>query len=224
MAGQSLKDRTIAELEGQGFRPARWLPEPDAGRSLRPLEEVAARLMALHALFSWVVLPEDLVATDRIEGALGRNDLRSWLTDEEGEILSLDRAGANEAHAGSIGWKLENMWPLAWVLGFEPPPSVGSQVGPEVARPMIVDFIPGLGGTVADAVAGSKPRTVEEVIALEYRFYCAHNAVRSAQLGRDTVPRGFHPIHDGGAVHERRHGLTWCLSPAVSWEETDLST
>lgn len=56
------------------------------------------------------------------------------------------------------------------------------------------------------------------------RFYCCHNAVRSAQLGGKTVPDGFHPVMNGGVIHERRHALTWCLSPGVAWDDTDLST
>jgi hypothetical protein len=48
-----------------------------------------------------------------------------------------------------------------------------------------------------------------------------HNAVRSAQLGEDTVPEGFHPIANGGVIHERRHALTWAISPGVSWEKTE---
>ena len=48
--------------------------------------------------------------------------------------------------------------------------------------------------------------------------------MRSAQLGSDTVPEGFHPVGDGGTVHERRHALTWILSAGVDWDETDLST
>jgi hypothetical protein len=54
----------------------------------------------------------------------------------------------------------------------------------------------------------------EEVITLEYRFYCTHNAVRSAHFGGDTVPEGVHPVLNGGLSHERRHALSWCLPPA----------
>ena len=59
---------------------------------------------------------------------------------------------------------------------------------------------------------------------MEDLFYCAHNAVRSAQNGGETVPSGYDPVEEGGGVHERRHALTWCLSPGVKWDETDLST
>lgn len=117
------------------------------------------------------------------------------------------------------------MWPLAWVLGFDPEPSIeSSQIRADITRSMIYDFLPGLGRTVADLLAKAAPRPSEEVIALEYRFYCAHNAVRSAQLGRKTVPEGFHPAVHGGAVHERRHALTWCVTPDVDWDGMDLST
>ncbi|MDX2015500.1 MAG: DUF4272 domain-containing protein [Myxococcaceae bacterium] len=67
-------------------------------------------------------------------------------------------------------------------------------------------------------------RPLSDLIQLEDLFYCAHNDVRSAQLGYATVPAAFHPVFDGGVVHERRHALTWALSPGVPWDETDLST
>jgi hypothetical protein len=221
----SLREHVFAELKELGFRPAGSLPDPDASQSPRPTEEIAGRLMSLDALFTWVAFSEEDVTTDRIEAYLNRNGLRSWLTAEESEILALTRKAAHEAHVDTIGWKLENMWSLAWVLGFEPPPSVeSSQIRADISRSLIYEFLPGLERTIADLIARSTLRADEVLIAMEYRFYCAHNAVRSAQLGRDTVPRGFHPVYHGGAVHERRHSLTWCLSPSVSWQDTDLST
>jgi hypothetical protein len=192
---------------------------------LRPHAEVAARLMALDALFTWVAFPEKAVAADRVEGYIDRNRLRDWLTADESAIIDLPRAEAHESHVDNIGWKLENMWALAWVLGFEPEPGLeASQVREDVTRRMFFECLPGLGGTVDDFLAKVSPRSTPEVVTLEYRFYCAHNAVRSAQLGGDTVPAGFHPIMHGGAVHERRHSLSWCLAPNVAWDETDLST
>lgn len=88
----------------------------------------------------------------------------------------------------------------------------------------LFDFLPSLDHTIDAFLAGCTPRPDGDVDALEDLFYCAHNAVRSAQLGQDTVPPGFHPVADGGVVHERRHALTWTLSPGVAWSDTDLST
>jgi hypothetical protein len=225
VTAEALRARVFAELESLGFQPAKSLPLPDLHLPIRPAREIAARLMALDALFTWVAFPEKAAASDRIGKYMDRNQLREWLTDDESKIVSLFRAEARKAHVDSIGWKLENMWALAWALGFDREPAIeGSQVGEDVTRPMIYEFLPGLDGTVAKLLAKATPRTAAEVIAMEYRFYCAHNAVRSAQLGGKTVPEGFHPVVHGGAIHERRHSLSWCIDPDVSWEDTDLST
>lgn len=51
------------------------------------------------------------------------------------------------------------------------------------------------------------------------------STVRGAQLGNASmVPARFHPVMDGGAIHERRHSLTWILSPGIDWDDTDMST
>ena len=225
MTADALRAKTFADLEALGFRPANSLPLPDLAQPVRPPAEVAARLMALDALFTWVAFSEKSVATARVEGYLDRNRLRDWLTEDETAIVALSRGEAHEAHVDNIGWRLENMWALAWVLGFEPEPDLeAAQVGEAVTRPLIYEFLPGLDSTVEALVTKAKPRAAVDVIAMEYRFYCAHNAVRSAQLGGDTVPAGFHPVLHGGAVHERRHSLSWCIAPDVAWDDTDLST
>ena len=43
---------------------------------------------------------------------------------------------------------------------------------------------------------------------------------RSAQLGAPTAPKGFDPVVGTGVIHERRHSLTWAISPDVSWMVT----
>ncbi|MBI1832648.1 MAG: DUF4272 domain-containing protein [Planctomycetes bacterium] len=225
MTAKSLRAKVFAELEAAGFRPARSLPLPDVGHAIRPAKDIASRLMALDALFTWVAFPEKGAASDRVRNYIKRNRLRKWLTEDETEIVALERSAAHDAHVDTIGWRLENMWPLAWALGFEPEPGLeASQIEDKVTRAIFYEFLPGLDGTLAQLTAKAQPRSADDVIALEYRFYCAHNAVRSAQLGEKTVPEGFHPVIHGGAVHERRHALTWCVSPDVLWDDTDLST
>lgn len=228
--GDVVRQQSLATLSKGGFHAADWLPT--AGHragvpgKLRPVREVAQRLMALDALFTWASAPEDAVATDRLKAYIERNDLRAHLTEEERVILSLSRANARQQHSAGIGWRLENMWSLAWVLGFDSPPDpMIGQVPNDVSRAIVMEFLPGLDASVDDLLKKAKPRTQQEVVELEDVFYCSHNAVRSAQTGSKTsVPTGFDPISDGGAIHERRHALTWTLSPSVEWDETDLST
>lgn len=222
---RALRKKTFAELEALGFQPANSLPLPDVGQGVRSPREIATRLMALQALFTWVVIPETAAATDQVKSYIDRNGLCEALTDEEVGILEHPRAEAYDLHERNIGWKLENMWALAWVLGFEPEPGFdASQIQDDVIHAIFFEFLPDLDGTVDELLSKSNLRSAEQVITMEYRFYCAHNAVRSAQFGENTVPAGFDPFQHGGAVHERRHALTWCLSPNVSWDDTDLST
>lgn len=228
--GDRIRKRSREILQTGGFHFAGGLPtaghRAGVDSKLRPIREVALRLMALDAFFTWVNSPESSVSTVRLNAYIDRNNLRAHLTEDEREILALTRADAHKLHNDTIGWRLENMWALAWVLGFNPPPDpISGRVPNKISLAVVLDFLPGLDASVDDLLKRSRPRTEEQVVELEDVFYCAHNAVRSAQTGSTTaVPKDFHPVRDGGAIHERRHSLTWAISPGVKWEETDLST
>lgn len=223
-----IRNEALSELNELGFFPATWMPLADLGRAVRPESEIAGRLLALAAVFAWVSAPEDAIPDGQLKAFVKRSKLGHWANDSEREMLSLSRRRANAQFADVIGWRLENMWPLAWVLGYERQPDVGvTQIGEDVIHSMLFDFIGGFDASVESLLKTSNVRTSVCVSRLEDYFYCAHNAVRTAQLGSSespVVPTEFDPIAQGGVVHERRHALTWCLSPGVAWDETDLST
>jgi hypothetical protein len=221
-----LREATVGRLHAMGFRVALGLPisRGELDR-LRPPVEIASRLMALNALFSWVALGEKQAGAEQIKGQVERERLDAWLLGEERAMLSLPRREAREQHAGDIGWRLENMWPLAWVLGFEKVPLLdGDMIEPPTIEALVLGFMPGFDAGPQQLVDRATLRPELQVIALEDLFYCAHNAVRSAQLGEPTVPEDFNPTVNGGVIHERRHALTWCVSPGVGWAEVNLST
>ena len=224
----AIREQHYRMLAERGFKCARWLPlhrSDDGKDTLRPLPEIASRLLALQALFLWVSAPEDFAASDRLVAFLDRNALRAHLTDRERAMLSLPRSDANAQHANTIGWRLENMWALSWIVGFDPAPSFDTgQLPDDLITRMLIEFLPHLEGTAGAFLESVRARTPEDVGRMEDLFYCTHNAVRSAQTGKATVPQQFHPVRDGGAIHERRHALTWAMSPGTGWDETDLST
>ena len=221
----STREANLAVLADLGFTVASSLPtaRSEGPPELRPLEEIVARLCALGALFAWAA-ESDLGWRSRdIRAFVRNNGLLSWLTPSEQRIFGLPRWFARRRHSQTIGWRLENMWSLAWVLGFAPAPDLVGLIDRDI-QGSLLRFLPAPSASLAAYLALRQPRAVHEVDALEDLFYCAHNAVRSAQLGHQTVPPDFHPILHGGAVHERRHALTWSLSPDTDWEDTDLST
>ncbi len=222
----SLRKQNTTELSTLGFTTADWLPLSRAQEPtnvLRPADEIASRLFCGFALFMWVAAPEEKASTDGLRNFIATNRLEQYMTREELHILASRRDEAKAQFGESIRWHLENMWPLAWVFGFEPAPEVGGQMAGDLTG-KILTYVPNLGGTVSQFVASKPQRSNADVVRMEDLFYCAHNAVRSAQVGEATVPEGFHPVSDGGAIHERRHALTWALSPGVHWDQTDLST
>jgi len=199
------RQKNLAKLKKLGFKVAPSLPTARDAERVRPATEIAARFRALRELFLWVAS----------EKPLKRTGVKRALTPEERRIHAMPRAKARSLHQSAIGWRLENMWPLAWILGFDPAPPVSGEMIPgEIIRALLWNF---------DAKA-KVARDPSEVLDLEDLFYCAHNAGRSAQLGGKTVPKGFHPIAGTGVIHERRHALTWATSPRVKWDDTDLST
>ena len=220
----AMRERHYFELARRRFRCATWLPIKSADQTvLRPLSEIVARVCALNALVNWVVNPK--LRDELLQAFVERHALHEHLTPPELEILALPRSEAQDAAMNTIGWKLENMWALCWVLGFDPaPPFYQGQLPGEISQAMIFGFLPHMQGNTEIAPDRFKPRSRQQVIELEDLYYCCHNAVRSAQVGKPAVPRGFHPIYDGGAIHERRHALSWCLEPESSWDTTDLST
>lgn len=224
-AATNVRNQTLAYLDYMGFQCARWLPVPDMSRRLRPTIEIAGRLAALAGVFAWASAPKEVMPNSFIADYFKKNSLGKYLTKEEAAIVSQSRTLAAEKHQHQIGWRLENMWPLAWVLGFENEPDIdGAQMAPDTTTGLMFEFLEKLDIGMEALLQKCQPRSVHEVIAKEDLFYCAHNAVRSAQGGHATVPAGFDPVGNGGVIHERRHALTWCLSPGVRWQDTDLST
>ena len=221
-----MRAKSIATLSALGFVVAPGLPTRAqrklVGSTIRPARDIALRLMALDAVFTWVAFPEANAPSESITGYILANQLERWMTGDDLLLIRGNRS-SEDAPLPDVGWRLENMWPLAWILGYQRAPQIGGQQGADVTDELF-DWLPGLDDTADNLLETCSLRSDNEVVGLEDLFYCAHNAVRSAQLGRPTVPPGFHPNRDGEAIYERRLSLSWALSPGVDWDETDIST
>ncbi|BCX46870.1 conserved hypothetical protein [Haloferula helveola] len=227
--GERYRLTSTAILRFEGFKAANWLPtwkrRTGVGDQLRPTEEILDRLLCSYATVCWVVLSEDQLPSKNAQAFLDTWKLRESLTDTERDILDTPRDQASEKFTDSVGWKIENMWALAWVLGFEEMPDVYQPQIDSEGISAIWTFLSPAGTGKAKFLKDLKVRPLNEVVQLEDLFYGAHNAVRSAQTGKEgSVPSGFHPVMHGGIIHEKRHALTWALSKGVKWEDTDLST
>ncbi len=204
-----------------GFKPATSLPT-EFERQLRPKVEIAKRLNAIKAIVLWLMVPEHDLSDERILNFVATNELDLFLTDEEKKILTSSRN--DEELRNTIGWKFENAWPLAWYFGYTVPEITGQMMTGEQMQEILINYTCPLDGKIEDWLETKEIVLDEDLKKKEDLFYCLHNAVRSAQLGGQTVPSTFDPIGNGGVIHERRHSLTWMLSSGIEWDETDLST
>lgn len=212
---------SLSVCKNAGFKPASSLPTIKPLK-LRPAGEIAGRLHAIKALVLWLLVSTEDLPDDEILDFIDRNDLSDFLSEDELEIIESSRD--DEESRNAIGWKFENAWPLAWYFGYTEPEITGQMMSGEQMQELLKNHTCALSENVADWAAKQNPVSEEAVMIKEDLFYCLHNAVRSAQLGKDTVPNGFDPMGNGGVIHERRHSLTWMLSKGVGWEDADLST
>lgn len=216
-------------LEADGFTPAKWLPtismRKGLGGKLRNKEEILNRILCNYIAVSWVVMSEDVIPSKRLLALVDQAGLKDSLTEGEKKIIGTERGKAADEFGGSVGWKMENMMALAWVLGAESSPDIDQDMVGEDAILLLWKFLAPVWNGKAEFLKELQLRELSAVLQTEDLFYCAHNAVRSAQNGSPkSVPPKFHPIKHGGIIHEKRHALTWVLSPGVDWEGTDLST
>jgi len=204
-----------------GYKPASSLPT-DFDRQLRPSIEIAKRLHAIKAIVLWLMVPEEKLPNEKILNYIHQNNLEGFMSEEEKIILTLSRD--DEEARDSIGWKFENAWPLAWYFGYKEPDILGNMMSGEQMQDILLNYTCQPDESIENWIKTKNTVSEENLIKKEDLFYCIHNAVRSAQLGRDTVPSNFNPVENGGVIHERRHSLTWMLSKGIEWDETDLST
>lgn len=216
-----LRLETLAICLNAGFKPASSLPT-EFDKQLRPATEIAKRLSAIKAIVLWLMVAQEDLPSEKILNFVRENGLEDFIADDEKEILNLSRN--DEEARNAIGWKFENAWPLAWYFGYEAPEIMGEMMSGHQMQDILTNYSCPLDENIEEWTANKHTITEEEIVKKEDLFYCLHNAVRSAQLGSDTVPNSFHPVGNGGVIHERRHSLTWMLSKGTPWDDTDLST
>lgn len=215
-----VRQSSMSIVTAQGLQAATWLPMPNARgpQQLRPAEEIARRLMGLHATVAWCCAPEELLPSDLLVQYVDGQDLFEIVSERERDLLNLERPQAAK-QSERVGWYTENMWALSWVLGLDQTPGIDGQMIPDDIGPAMADgLLKGFSATVEEVATTFGLRPFAEVVQFEDIFYCAHTAFRSLALKDQNM------IFPCGVVQERRHALTWALSPGVAWDETDLST
>jgi hypothetical protein len=224
MVTRAQRDANVAKLHSMGYTIAPDLPLERSIGPLRPAREIALRLCGMDAVFTWVLQSETDAPEARLKAYAERSKLVEGMTEKEKIVFESPRSEA-ALQRDLIRWNMENECALAWALGFEDAPTVdGQRVTDATVHKLLLQFMPKLSEGIEELLAKAKPRSEEEIAIMEDLFYCALTAVKAAHNGESTVPTGFDTRHDGGVIHERRHALTYCLSPGTDWKAVDVSS
>lgn len=216
-----LREVSLGVLQHDGFGCSPHLPKRDPRATLRSRESIIKRAMSFYIMICWVTAPKSKMPSRELKKLIADFDLEVQLTEQERGALALSRRQANRQLSESVGWRIENLWALAWVLGFEETPDIDQG---QIVEEVIAVLVPFMESGI-EKPSNFVIRPAAEVVQLEDMFYCAHNAVRSSQIGHDeALPEDFHPLLDGGVIHEKRHALSWALAPDQSWDAVSLDT
>jgi hypothetical protein len=102
------RSQIVRILEQQGFRVSPGLPEPERTR-LRPLIEIATRLVAVKVVGHWVASSEEHAPAELLRREVERLGLRSYLDEEQRDMLATERTVARRLFLGGVGWAFEGV-------------------------------------------------------------------------------------------------------------------
>jgi hypothetical protein len=215
---KEIRAESLDFLEPQGFFLPNTLPLPDITRELRPKSEIVGRAMAMQTLFLYVALAEEQETAQALQDHVTRNGLTSYFTPGEALVFALPRAQATVQYQGSVGWLLEGLWSIAWVLGYAKKPTLDAEeITNVITQEIFLTFLPEVGTLLDDFFHSVTLRHVDEIITLEDRFFCARHAFSlSKQEGKPTF-KTFQSSFYGSIITERQQALQWCLSPGKPW-------
>lgn len=174
---------------------------------LRTLEEIVARLLAMHA----VAASASGVTRSRALRWLEREYLAHFLTKEEARYM-YEYVGPVD----KFQWQVEGMWALAWALGIVKDLDFGKDCSSHFAA-----MLPNL--TEMESAnrfrARVSVRDLDEIIAMRELAYCLHSGMRTIAQYGERPPRRLKSY----VVVERRRALEWLLSDE-GWNEVKLDT
>jgi hypothetical protein len=218
------RDAHIKQLGDMGFRVSKGLPISEWNENDFDILRVAKRLMAVKLLFCYVSIPKDNLPTDRIQNCITVNKLGRYFTQSEKEMITQNRDDSHKANLDKVGWKLENILGLSYVMGFDRLSEMGLEMcGGDHARELIFNETPRIDGGLTDWLNGVHPRRFQEIVIAEDFYYCWHNATRNIAFSGLPNPVDLNPAILVGLIQERRMALTYSLSKC-EWDDTGLST
>jgi len=209
------------QVRAESARLAKALgyPEPPAhlplsedvdSNYIKPLPDVVDRIASLHAVVACTFGLDGKQALIWLE----QHGADRMLTAEERLLLA--KKASKLDLATRLQKRIEALWALCWSVGCVEQLSFG-----EYCQGHLCDLLPDIStnASLAEFRAEARLRPRHEIVELADLAYCLDWAVVEAHM-KDMPEPG--PV-DGYVICERRHALSWTLSPE-EWDEVSLDT
>jgi hypothetical protein len=207
MDSRLIRSESIRKAAGLGVAVPASVPLLDADLSLREVEDVAGRLLAMNAVAAVAYGFDKAKAIAWLQ----QEALERVLTEPERKFI-VQGEGAPEPFRAQI----EAMWALAWAIGMVSELDFGKECdrGFAARLPNLKHAEPSLA-----LRRRSRLRSLGDVVSACDLAYCLHWAIAQSSIDGVPPPRSLKP----NIVIERRRALEWLLS-SESWNEISLDT
>lgn len=205
---KKVRANSWAHVEQMGLSINPELPFLESGVALRDISEITERTLALFAAVSTAF---GLSREISLRWVLN-NNLQNALTAMEREQLTTE----SQIVAIAFQAEVDKLYALAWVLKKVALLEMSGDCPED-----LIEVFPDIraGQSASSFRASVSLRGLDEVVQACDTAYCAHWAVRNAQLRRMSVPENIVPSY----VAERRSALDWVLS-VRDWDDRSLDT
>lgn len=204
---QKIRNESLRKAKKLGYETNPALPLLDSSLSLRPVDEVISRSLALFGV---------------VAGSYGfdKKSAISWIMQEcaTDQLAETEREFlvSGEGDSAYFQSQVEGLNAFAWALGV-----VKSMHFDSVCDNTLIKLFPDIknGKSSSEYRDQSQLRSIEEILSVCDLAYCLHWAVRDADVNNRDLP-GCVASH---VIVERRRALEWMLT-TKDWDEVSLDT
>jgi hypothetical protein len=204
---KQVRAESIQAAKKLGVEILPTLPLMDSGLEVRDKNEMASRLLAMHAVAASAY-------------GFDRAKVTAWLN-QEGLTDSLSKQEKQFAfeHTGEsdrFKMQIEAIWALAWAMGIVKELNFAKDCDDR-----FVAQLPNLkqSQSSADFRKRINPRPLKEIVSACDLAYCLHWAIRQSEIDGKRLTGNLKPY----VVIERRRALEWLLSKE-EWDNVPLDT
>jgi hypothetical protein len=209
---EKIKKESEVIILQKGGKICDWLPHIEPNGEVRSDEELINRALILNALLNIYFGAPIHIIKDWIE----QNNLSSYLSESEKNLLSKKDNDLTESDKINIYWFIEALWALMWAGNLIKDLPIDKCVENNMAK-----LCPNLANGENDSKFRKKMtiRTKEELYKKLDLYFRTHWYTEDGRINNYSTGN-----IDGEIIMERRKALEWVNNNTLDWDNISLDT